>query len=970
MSRLELEALHRLDEECVHYQRAGNYLKAFDCMERALVLRRHFFGVSSPEVTHACKALAEMCNLLSMSYLQQDNYAVTIDLLKKAEILSQHHPAEKATTLNNLACYYRRLGKLHAAMTCLKRALEIEKKLQNVKNAADTHLNICAVLSQLGKHKQALEHSQDALLILQDEFFKVNDSHSTATFSTNEVKTAPGPSVDENLVRASLDRVSVMCIAYHNIGVEQEFLKDYQNSVLSYKKVPSRSTKPLLAIVGLTEFSCVQGVGLAEQYLGVDHQITTTVRNSYLAAKRTIATKARALSPSPGKDMKAPNKGPSRLLHSPRGGSANAPWGGSLVRNPSPLSKNHGDLPSPRSIIADALAKPGVLPPIASPVKTMSPRDPFFSPRYRFDQDPVVVATASPEKEDATRKAEESATSIDNSASSQSVVGPNIEAEAKPPSVSPELDRTMEFQSDGIQAEKMDHEDEDFKYAAEEGEAIPEDATFLAEDTEVETSGFDAVDDPMNSALMKDADDVAMEMVPDSDLVDREEIGVISGDHDESEAAVFAQYQHEFREAVIDGEVSESYQILNDNPGEAVNEIDQILKSAGIFNSSDENENEPVQQYTPVKEEAFRDIIMQRDAFTEDTYTSSDLPTYQEDPESHVVDQVIEGSGEPQVADQVAVNSGVSLDVDHVEVNNAEGSTRSPTELSERAELSQEVVRLDEPIVLTASGIFDEHHDGNMSTGLFDDVPQSSENATQLHASDSLNPANPTSAEEWIVESHYHRQELETWQVETSPAPAIPDHFDNASSDLNGPMPEFVDEPQEFIQSSPLVATHDTPPNEVVDDAHTYAELPADSAENLEHFAAAVSDDAITHDTNELHAVTEDLTDHANLAAIVHDHAASWDYSQGVPDGTYLSDVPIEHMEGHYEWTEENMTDGSTHPEWQEHDGTYQGEYPDWNTNHGEYAVEGQNTTDVPEGSVSESLAVTAPSDSETVTWL
>lgn len=40
-------------------------------MERALVLRRHFFGADSSEVNIACKALADMCNLLAMSFLQQ-----------------------------------------------------------------------------------------------------------------------------------------------------------------------------------------------------------------------------------------------------------------------------------------------------------------------------------------------------------------------------------------------------------------------------------------------------------------------------------------------------------------------------------------------------------------------------------------------------------------------------------------------------------------------------------------------------------------------------------------------------------------------------------------------------------------------------------------------------------------------------------------------------------------------------------
>ncbi|GLE02335.1 hypothetical protein PINS_up011173 [Pythium insidiosum] len=108
-------------------------------------------------------------------------------------------------------------------MTCLKKALDIERRLQQVRNAADTHLNMCAVLSQLGRHAQALEHAQAALLTLQEAFFSAPDSS--------------GDSQQQQQQHQQLDRVSVMCIAYHNIGVEQEFLQDFDNSVLSYKKV-------------------------------------------------------------------------------------------------------------------------------------------------------------------------------------------------------------------------------------------------------------------------------------------------------------------------------------------------------------------------------------------------------------------------------------------------------------------------------------------------------------------------------------------------------------------------------------------------------------------------------------------------------------------------------------------------------------------------------------------------------------
>ena len=48
------------------------------------------------------------------------------------------------------------------------------------------------------------------------------------------------------------DRLTVLCIAYHNIAVEQEFLKQYQASLNSYAKAAQS----------------------AHKYLGADHPMT------------------------------------------------------------------------------------------------------------------------------------------------------------------------------------------------------------------------------------------------------------------------------------------------------------------------------------------------------------------------------------------------------------------------------------------------------------------------------------------------------------------------------------------------------------------------------------------------------------------------------------------------------------------------------------------------------------------------
>ena len=51
--------------------------------------------------------------------------------------------------------------------------LALTLQLDDVENPGDTHLNMCAVLSELGRHQQALEHARLSLILLQDELLQV-----------------------------------------------------------------------------------------------------------------------------------------------------------------------------------------------------------------------------------------------------------------------------------------------------------------------------------------------------------------------------------------------------------------------------------------------------------------------------------------------------------------------------------------------------------------------------------------------------------------------------------------------------------------------------------------------------------------------------------------------------------------------------------------------------------------------------
>merc|ERR1719482_2569539 len=72
-----------------------------------------------------------------------------------------------AVTCNNLGCYYKKVGKLHGALSYLRRALTMEVELHTDEvTLAGTHLNICAILSKLEKHDKAVQHALASLELM------------------------------------------------------------------------------------------------------------------------------------------------------------------------------------------------------------------------------------------------------------------------------------------------------------------------------------------------------------------------------------------------------------------------------------------------------------------------------------------------------------------------------------------------------------------------------------------------------------------------------------------------------------------------------------------------------------------------------------------------------------------------------------------------------------------------------------
>merc|ERR1719191_1761609 len=129
-------------------------------------------GLSRSE-TNDFRQLVLACNKDGMDYLRRGQFKQAFEQLKYAEAVLVAKEGEDeptnllAVTCNNLGCYYKKVGKLHAALSYLRKALKVEVALSTDDvTVAGTHLNICAILSKLEKHDKAAQHALCALELI------------------------------------------------------------------------------------------------------------------------------------------------------------------------------------------------------------------------------------------------------------------------------------------------------------------------------------------------------------------------------------------------------------------------------------------------------------------------------------------------------------------------------------------------------------------------------------------------------------------------------------------------------------------------------------------------------------------------------------------------------------------------------------------------------------------------------------
>ncbi|CAK9070594.1 unnamed protein product [Durusdinium trenchii] len=182
-------------------------------------------------------ALVLSCNRDGMEALRKGQSKAAFEQFKYAEAILIANQAESGTSLaavtcNNLGCYYKKVGKLHGALSYLRRALQMEVDLGTDEvTLAGTNLNICAILSKLEKHDKAVQHALAALELIDRKT------------SSSDPATIPA------------DDYAVLAIAYHNVAIERDLLHQYDKAAAAFH----------------------QGFEVAKRCLGEDHPLSVTL---------------------------------------------------------------------------------------------------------------------------------------------------------------------------------------------------------------------------------------------------------------------------------------------------------------------------------------------------------------------------------------------------------------------------------------------------------------------------------------------------------------------------------------------------------------------------------------------------------------------------------------------------------------------------------------------------------------------
>ena len=150
-----LQKLHAISQDCLDN---GNHSEALANYDKCL---SHYFSAVGqdplePGFADYFKSILKFLNDYALKLLKENEIEAALAILNTCDVFTNGKafgmfPASRNLTLNHLACCYRRVGNLERALEYLEDALNFVVANERVDTSGITHINMCAVLSQMNK---------------------------------------------------------------------------------------------------------------------------------------------------------------------------------------------------------------------------------------------------------------------------------------------------------------------------------------------------------------------------------------------------------------------------------------------------------------------------------------------------------------------------------------------------------------------------------------------------------------------------------------------------------------------------------------------------------------------------------------------------------------------------------------------------------------------------------------------------
>jgi tetratricopeptide (TPR) repeat protein len=216
---MDFTFIAKIDAAAENLVAQGLLTQAIKAYKQGLDIRISLYGADSEEIVKFSRAVIKKVLRSSGTLIDKGEMNLCVKSLKLLEKISAVYLEnlfipEKCEIHNTLACAYKKLNKLDQAKSELKLAIKCIKTHKDAAiDRASIYLNMCTVLSNLKKHKEAAEYGKMAVKAAQDDIITMKLG------SCNKAR-----------------KVKLLAVAYHNLGVEEEFLKNYESALDWYRK--------------------------------------------------------------------------------------------------------------------------------------------------------------------------------------------------------------------------------------------------------------------------------------------------------------------------------------------------------------------------------------------------------------------------------------------------------------------------------------------------------------------------------------------------------------------------------------------------------------------------------------------------------------------------------------------------------------------------------------------------------------